>query len=95
MGSIKGPPHQQFCSKGCPPFSAKDEKTVTQSKAELFMYYKDKADKQTSVSLGKKKQFHKCRKDPIATFPQDPPPALLDLRRGLQVRKANDTVNTV
>lgn len=41
------------------------------------MYYKDKADKQTSVSLGKKKQFHKCRKDPIATFPQDPPPVLL------------------
>lgn len=59
------------------------------------MYYKEKADKQTSVSLGKKKQFRKCRKDPIATFPQGPPPILLDLRRGLQVSKANNTVNTI
>lgn len=59
------------------------------------MYYKEKADKQTSVSLGKTKHFHKCRKDPIATFPRDPPPILLDPRRGLQVSKANNTVNTI
>lgn len=54
------------------------------------MYYKDKADRQTSVSLENKKQLHKCKKVPMATLQHDPPPILLDLRKGLQVSKAND-----
>lgn len=72
-GVIKGPPPQypnnleiQYALL----FSAKDEKAVTQTKAELFIYFKDKADKQTPVSLGGKKQFQKFQKEPIATLQQ-------------------------
>ena len=73
-----------------PLFSAKDEKTVTESKAELFIGYRDKADKQTPVSLGRKKQFQECKSEPMAILQQAPPPFLLDLRKGLQESKAND-----
>lgn len=60
------------------------------SKAEHFIGYKDKADKQTPVSSGRKKQFHECKRDPMATLQQAPPPFLLDLRKGLQESKANE-----